>query len=119
MRDFILGVGLFVLLAVTVTFPQAVAESVLLNGASATAAHKAGATLGNTLNKTSGRIAGQIQAVPNPKVGIPPSKRAPAQSVSPLHPPTTTTGKGASMITSIRGGNVTRSPSTATPSPHN
>lgn len=118
MRDHILCVGLFVLLAVSVAFPQAAAESVLLNGNSATATAKAGTILGNTLNKTSSRIAGQIQTVPQSKVTIHPSKRA-TQSISHLHTPTATTGNAASMITSIQGGRVTHSSATPTAPPPN
>ena len=119
MRAHILYVTLFVLLlAVSAAFPQAAAESILLNGNSATAGAKAGSVLGNTLNKTNNRIAGQIQAVPQSKAVIHTSKPA-AQSRGNVHAPTTATGNGASMITSIQGGRVTR-PSTGPAAPaHN
>ena len=116
MRAYILSVILFVLLlAVRVAFPQAAAESVLLNGNSATATAKAGTALGNALNKTTNKIAGQIQTVPQSKVVTHKTQRA-AQVQS--HPPATATApsKGTSMITSIQGGRVTHS--SAPPSPN-
>jgi hypothetical protein len=119
MRAHILPVTLFVLLlAVRAAFPQAAAESVLLNGNSATAAAKAGTVLGNALNKTSNKIGGQIQTVPQSKVVTHKAQRA-AQIQS--HPPAPGTAKanGASMITSIQGGRVTHSSATpAPPSPN-
>ena len=119
MRAHILPVTLFViLLAVGAAFPQAAAESVLLNGNSATAAAKAGTVLGNTLNKSSNKIAGQIQTVPQSKVVTHTSKRA---TKSPRHllAPAPATANGAPMITSIQGGRVTHSSATPTPPPPN
>lgn len=113
MRVHILGVILFTfVLAVGAAFPQAAAESVLLNGNSATGAAKAGTVLGNTLNKTSNRIAGQIQTVPQSRVVTHTSKRA---TPSPSHRHAPASANGASMITSIQGGRVTHS-SAAPPS---
>jgi hypothetical protein len=120
-------VTLFVLyLAVGAAFPQAAAESVLLNGNSATAAAKAGAAMGNALNKASNKIAGQIQTVQPAKVVTHKVQSAPQAQSHPSAPATsttttttTTTSNGAPMITSIQGGRVTRSSATPTPPAHN
>jgi hypothetical protein len=119
MRAHILSVSLFVLfLAVRPALPQAAAESVLLNGHSATATAKAGTVLGNALNKTSNKIAGQIQAVPQSKIVTHKAQRAPQAQSHPPAPATTPANAGASMITSVQGGRVTHSSTTpATPSP--
>jgi hypothetical protein len=115
MRVQILGVILFTfVLAVGAAFPQAAAESVLLNGNSATGTAKAGTVLGNTLNKTSNRIAGQIQTVPQSRVVTHSSKRA-TQSPSHRHAPVAASANGASMITSIQGGRVTHSSAASPP----
>lgn len=115
MRANILSVTVFVLLlAVRAALPQAAAESVLLNGNSATATAKAGTVLGNALNKTSNKIAGQIQAVPQPKIATHKAQRATQAQSHPPAPPTAP-ANGASMITSVQGGRLTHS--SATPAP--
>ncbi|MGB9203539.1 MAG: hypothetical protein WCB94_06125 [Terriglobales bacterium] len=60
----LLGVMFTVLLGVRAAFPQAAAESVMLNAHSAAATTKAGSVLGDALNKAGNHIAGQIQTVP-------------------------------------------------------
>jgi len=119
MRAHILYVTLFVLLlAVTAAFPQAAAESVLLNGNSAAAGAKAATVLSNTLNKAGNRIAGQIETLPQSKPVIHTSKPV-THSPSHRNAPKTTTTNGASMITSIQGGRVTNSSAAPTaPSPN-
>ncbi|HKS72017.1 MAG TPA: hypothetical protein VJQ82_02395 [Terriglobales bacterium] len=112
MRVRILPVVLFVLvLGVDIALSQAAAESVLLNGNSAAVAAKAGTVLGNTLNESTHTTAGKIQTVGRSKAV---ANRRGTGSQTPLQTPSTGSGKGASMITSIRGGRVTSS-STAPP----
>ena len=114
MRVHFLYLSLFVfLLGAAAAFAQAAAESVLLNGNSATAAVKAGTVLGQSLNNTNNAIAGKIEAVPRSKVVA--NKRA-VKPQSHLPAPSTASGKRASMITSIRGGRISGVP---TSSPHN
>jgi hypothetical protein len=113
MRANILLVTLFVLvLSVSAAFAQAAAESVLLNGNSATAAAKAGTVLDNTWNKISNKTARQIQTVPQAKVVTHTSKRG---TPSASHLPAPAIANRASMITSVQGGRLTRSSATPTP----
>jgi len=53
-----------VLLGVRAAFPQAVAESALVDAHYAATTAKAGSALGDALNKATNNIAGQIQTVP-------------------------------------------------------
>ena len=113
MRSQILTLSLFLLVTIRSVFPQAAAESVLLNGNSATAATKASTALGNGLNKSSKKVAGQVQTI-SPLKG--PSKRATLSSThssAPAH----TANERSSMIISIQGGRVTHSSASSTQSP--
>ena len=110
----LLGIMFTVLLSVRAAFPQAAAESVMLNAHSAAATTKAGSALGNALNKASHNIAGQIQTVPkatsvNGKIQhVQVQKTQPAGAAT---APGSAAGKaaagkpasGTSMITSIQG----------------
>jgi hypothetical protein len=105
----LLGIMFTVLLSVRTAFPQAAAESVMLNAHSAAATTKAGSVLSNALNKASNHIAGQIQTVPkattaNGKIQhVQAAKTQPADAAT---APGSAAGKpasGASMITSIQG----------------
>jgi hypothetical protein len=110
----LLGIMFTVLLGVRTAFPQAAAESVLLNAHSAAATAKAGSALGNALNKASSNIAGQIQTAPksttvNGKIQhVQAAKTRPAGAAT---APPSASGKsapgkpasGTSMITSIQG----------------
>lgn len=120
MRGHVLSVSLFVVFAVSVAFPQAAAEAALLNGNSATATAKAGTVLGNTLNKASSKVGGQIQTITQPKAANQPRKPV-TRSTVPLHAAPSTKSSGGSMIISIQGGTVTRSSnnSTSTAQPSN
>ncbi len=103
-------VVLSVLISAPAAFPQAAAESVLLNSNSATATAKAGTTLGNALNKTSDDLAGRIEKYPRAKVIVHKKYRAPqSQPQTPPAAPTVAKAGGASLITSIQGGRVTHS----------
>ena len=109
----LLGVMFSVLLGVRAAFPQAAAESVMLNAHSAAATAKAGSALGDALNKASSHIAGQIQTVPKAttvsgKVQHVQAKTRPAgAATAPVAASgTSASGKaasGTSMITSIQG----------------
>jgi hypothetical protein len=110
----LLGVMFSVLLGVRAAFPQAAAESVMLNAHSAAATAKAGSALGDALNKASSHIAGQIQTVPkattvNGKIQhVQAAKTRPAgAATAPVAASgTSASGKaasGTSMITSIQG----------------
>lgn len=110
----LLGIMFTVLLGVRAAFPQAAAESVMLNAHSAAATTKAGSALGNALNKASHNIAGQIQTVPKAtsvsgKVQhVQAAKTRPAgAATAPVAAfGTSASGKrasGTSMITSIQG----------------
>jgi hypothetical protein len=101
-----------VLLGVRAAFPQAAAESVLLNSHSAAATAKAGSALGNALNKASSNIAGQIRTAPtsttvNGKIQhVQAAKTRPAGAAPASASGTSAPGKpapGTSMITSIQG----------------
>jgi hypothetical protein len=112
----LLGVMFTVLLGVRAAFPQAAAESVLLNAHSAAATTKAGSVLGDALNKASSHIAGQIQTVPKATattvsgkvqhVQAAKTRPAGAATAPVAASPTSASGKsasGKSMITSIQG----------------
>lgn len=110
----LLGIMFTVLLGVRAAFPQAAAESVMLNAHSAAATTKAGSALGNALNKVSSNIAGQIQTAPksttaNGKIQhVQAAKTRPAgAATAPASASgTSASGKpasGTSMITSIQG----------------
>jgi hypothetical protein len=114
----LLGIMFTVLLSVRAAFPQAAAESVMLNAHSAAATAKAGSALGDALNKASHNIAGQIQTVPksttvNGKVQhVQAAKARPAgaatapasaSGTSASGKPASGTSSGTSMITSIQG----------------
>lgn len=110
----LLGIMFTVLLAVRTAFPQAAAESVMLNAHSAAATAKAGSALGDALNKASNHLAGKIQTVPkstsvNAKVQhVQAAKTRPASAATApvAGSGTSASGKpasGTSMITSIQG----------------
>jgi hypothetical protein len=127
MRAHILaGVTLTIFLGVQAAYPQAAAESVLLNGNSAGATVKAGSALGKAFNKASGKLGNQVQkTVVEPSgmsVKIERTPRTPASPAAPSAAPKTsadskTTPKpapsGGSLITSIQGGRITHSSSSA------
>lgn len=105
---------LTVLLGVRAAFPQAAAESILLNGHAAGATTKAGSALGNALNKASNNVAGKIQTVPKSTavnstvqhVPAPKTQPAGAATAPVASAATSSSGKsasGKSMITSIQG----------------
>jgi hypothetical protein len=109
-------------LGVQAAYPQAAAESVLLNSNSATATVKAGSAMGKALNKASSKLGNQVQrTVAEPSVTtvtIERTPRTPAPTANKAAPPAATkpAPAGGSLITSIQGGHVTRSSSTdATP----
>jgi hypothetical protein len=110
----LLGIMFTVLLSVRAAFPQAAAESVMLNAHSAAATTKAGSVLGNALNRASNHIAGQIQTVPKATTvsgkvqHVQAAKTRPAgAATAPIAASgTSAAGKpaaGTSMITSIQG----------------
>ena len=110
----LLGIVFTVLLGVRAAFPQAAAESVMLNAHSAAATAKAGSALGNALNKASNNLAGKIQTVPksttvNGKIQhVQAAKARPAGAATAPGSAsgTSASGKpasGTSMITSIQG----------------
>jgi hypothetical protein len=110
----LLGIMFTVLLGVRVAFPQAAAESVLLNGHAAAATTKAGSALGNALNKASNNVAGKIQTVPKSTaasstvhhVPAPKTQGPGAATALAAGSATSSSGKpasGKSMITSIQG----------------
>lgn len=107
------AITLMIFLGVHTSYPQAAAESVLLNSNSATATVKAGSTLGNALNKASSKLGNQAErtvAEPNGvKVTIERTPRTPAPSATAAGKPAPAAGP---MITSIQGGRITRSAST-------
>ncbi len=124
MRPHILaGVTLTLLLGIRTAYPQAAAESVLLNSNSATATVKAGSTLGKALNKASGKSGDQVQRTVEPagmSVTIERKPRTPAlpatkpaAATPPSTKPATTNGP---LITSIQGGHMTRSTEVTPPS---
>lgn len=116
MRPHILaGVVLTVFLGIQAAYPQAAAESVLLNSNSATATVKAGSVLGKALNKASSQSSNQVQRTVAPSgmsVTIERKPRTPAPSAAKAAPTTSSpqpaTASGP-LITSIQGGHVTRS----------
>jgi hypothetical protein len=112
----LLGIIFTVLLSVRAAFPQAAAESVMLNAHSAAATTKAGSVLGDALNKASNHVGGQIRTVPKStsvsgKVQhVQAAKTLPAGAAtapaSASASGTSASGKpasGTSMITSIQG----------------
>jgi hypothetical protein len=112
----LLGITFTVLLGVRAAFPQAAAESVLLNSHAAAATTKAGSALGNALNKASDNLAGKIQTVPKTTtvhgtvqhVPAPKPQPAGAATAAGSASGTSAAGKekttaGKSMITSIQG----------------
>lgn len=110
------GITLTIFLGVQAAYPQAAAESVLLNSNSATATVKAGSALGNALNKTSGKLGNRVQRTVTEPSGvnivIERTPRTPATPATPPPAAATTTKPattGGSLITSIQGGRVTRS----------
>ncbi len=111
---FLAGVILTVLLGIQAAYPQAAAESVLLNSNSATATVKAGSALGKALNKASGQTSNQIQRTVAPSAMSVTVERKPRTPAPSSEKPATTTSSpkpatGGSLITSIQGGHVTRS----------
>jgi hypothetical protein len=94
-------------LTIKAAFPQAASEWVLLKGNSATAAGKAGVVLGNSLNRTDSKTAGEIPKIPQPKAASSTSRRS---AQSPPQLPRPTTANTRSMIVSIHGGRVSHSP---------
>ncbi|HEX8926124.1 MAG TPA: hypothetical protein VF786_10050 [Terriglobales bacterium] len=109
------GVVLTVFLGIQAAYPQAAAESVLLNSNSATATVKAGSALGKALNKASSNLGNQVPRTVAPSgmsVTIERKPRTPAPSAATPAPPTSSSKPAAasgSLITSIQGGHVTRS----------
>jgi hypothetical protein len=112
----LLGIMIMVLLSVRAAFPQAAAESVMLNAHSAAATTKAGSVLGDALNKASHSIAGQIQTAPKSTattvsgkvqhVQVAKTRPAGAATAPVAASGTSASGKpasGTSMITSIQG----------------
>jgi hypothetical protein len=105
----LLGIMFAVLLGVRAAFPQAAAESAMLNAHSSATAAKAGSVLGEALNKATNNIAGQIQTVPkstavNGKIQhIQPPKTQPAGAATAPGSASGASASGTSMITSIRG----------------
>jgi hypothetical protein len=105
----LLGMMFAVLLGVRAAFPQAVAESALLNAHAAATTAKAGSVLGGALNKASNSIAGKIQTVPksatvNRKIQrIQPPKTQTSGAVIAPGSTSRASASGASMITSIQG----------------
>jgi hypothetical protein len=112
----LLGIMLTLLLGVRAAFPQAAAESVMLNGHAAAATTKAGSALGGALNKASNNLAGKIQTVPKSTAANGTVQHVPAaktQAAGATTAPdsasgTSASGKGKttsgkSMITSIQG----------------
>jgi hypothetical protein len=110
----LLGIIFTVLLSVRAAFPQAAAESVMLNAHSAAATTKAGSVLGDALNKASNHVAGQIQTAPKSTTvtgKIQHVQAAKTQPAGAATAPGSAAGKpaagkpasGASMITSIQG----------------
>jgi hypothetical protein len=110
----LLGIMVTVLLGLRAAFPQAAAESVILNAHSAAATTKAGSVLGDALNKAGHHIAGQIQTVPKATsvsgkvqhVQAAKTRPAGAASAPVAGAAPSTSGKsasGKSMITSIQG----------------
>ncbi len=112
------GITLVLFLGVQAGYPQAAAESVMLNSNSATATVKAGSTLGDALNKASNKLGNQVQ-----KTTVEPSgvsvviERTPRTPAATKPAPATAkpASSGGSLITSIQGGRLTRGSSTATP----
>ncbi len=116
MRPHILaGVVLTVLLLIQAAYPQAAAESVLLNSNSATATVKAGSALGKALNKASSHTSTQVQRTVAPSgmsVTIERKPRTPAPPAAKPEPPSSSPKPASAngpLITSIQGGHVTRS----------
>ena len=116
------GITLILFLGAQTAYPQAAAESVLLNSHSATATVKAGSTLGNALNKASNKLGDQVEnttAAPSGmSVIIERKPRTPAPSATKPAPTAAVTkaaAGGGSLITSIQGGRLSRSSSTVTP----
>jgi len=110
----LLGILCTVLLGVRAAFPQAAAESVMLNAHSAAATTKAGSVLGDALNKASSNLGRQIQTVPkstaaNGKIQhVQPRKTqtaaaAAAPGSAPATSSTGTSASGTSMIKSVQG----------------
>jgi hypothetical protein len=110
----LLGIMFTVLLGVRAAFPQAAAESALLNAHAAATTTKAGSALGNALNKASNNLAGKIQTVPkstavNGKIQhVQAAKTRPAGAATAPASASGTSGSGkpasgTSMITSIQG----------------
>src|SRR5579859_3458900 len=117
------GVVFVVLLGVRAAFPQAAAESVLLNSNSAAATSKAGSVLGNALNKAGGNLAAKIQTVPKSTAtsGTIQHAQAPkTRSAAPATPTVSASAGGSSasgsMITSIQGARTNRAPAPASSS---
>lgn len=107
------GITLTIFLGVQAAYPQAAAESVLLNSNSATATVKAGSALGNALNKTGSKLGNRVQRTVAEPSGVniviertPRTPATPAPAAATTTKPATTRG---SLITSIQGGRVTRS----------
>jgi hypothetical protein len=120
MRAHILaGITMTVLLGAQAAYPQAAAESVLLNSNSATATVKAGSSIGNALNKASNRLSNQVQqTVAEPSamtVKIERTPRFPAKPASAAATATKPAPATGSLITSIQGGQLKRPSFTATP----
>jgi len=115
----LLGIMFTVLLGVRAAFPQAAAESVMLNAHSAAATAKAGSVLGDALNKAGSNLGRQIQTVPrsstaNVKIQhVQPRKtQTAAAATAPVvasgapssgKSASGTSASGTSMITSIQG----------------
>ena len=112
---FLAGVTLTIFLGAQAAYPQAAAESVLLNGNSAAATAKAGTSMGNALNRAGSKVGSQVQqtvthrATPisrpsgvNIKI-----ERTPRTSVKPASAQPSAAASGP-LITSIQGGHMSR-----------
>jgi hypothetical protein len=113
------GVTLTIFLGVQAAYPQAAAESVLLNSNSATATVKAGTSLGNSLNRASGKLGNQVQQTVN-HAAVQPSRSQQASGVNVKIERTPRTAAapqpsatGNSLITSIQGGHIVRPSATS------
>ena len=121
-----LGIAITVVLASGSALAQAAAESVLLNGSSATSTVKTGTALGNALNNATKNLSNQMHTVNhrrlgsqssavqakktvNRKQGLSPTKSAAAS--------TPRVSNGSSLITSIRGGRLVPATSASTNQP--
>ncbi len=110
------GIILTVFLGIQAAYPQAAAESVLLNSSSATASVKAGSAVGKALNKAGSKLGNRVQRTVTEPSGVnviiertPRTPKPPATPAASTPAATTTKPTNGSLISSIQGGRVTRS----------